>query len=228
MGRRITRKQLKQDEFVTVADTVFQWLRENWRPIVGVAGGLMVVYLIWGLASWWSADRAQDAAVHLDQALRAIDDEEAGAPTSGTEVLSGEEQLQQVIEEHGGTTQGDMARLVLARKHLDGGRTDEARELLVRLSQRHKGDTIGRLAAFDLIQLRISSGQGAEVAQELEAMVAGQDDSLPRDMALHELGMLLVKEQRTDEGRDYLEKLVEEFPDSPYRSSASQKLSELG
>ena len=54
MGRRITRKQLKQDdEFVSAAEIVFRWISDNRRPLVAGLAGLAVAAL-----AWWGAMRA--------------------------------------------------------------------------------------------------------------------------------------------------------------------------
>jgi TolA-binding protein len=45
---------------------------------------------------------------------------------------------------------------------------------------------------------------------------------------MYELGMLYLKEQRLDEARQYLQQLVDDFPESPYIFTARQRLSELG
>ena len=70
--------------------------------------------------------------------------------------------------------------------------------------------------------------QASEVAQELEAMVLGDNLSLPKDVALYELGELFVREQEPERARGFYQRLVDEFPESPYRSLASQRLTELG
>ena len=49
------------------------------------------------------------------------------------------------------------------------------------------------------------------VDHELEAMVVGRDDRLPRDTALYELGEVYVKEQKVEQAREYLQKLVDEY-----------------
>ena len=121
-----------------------------------------------------------------------------------------------------------MARLYLARIALGRGQTDEARPVLVDLSRRNPDNVIGRLASYDLIKLRIASGEGEEVAAELETTVSDQSAGLPRDAALYQLGELLADEGRPDSARPYFELLVEEFPESPYLANARQRLAELG
>jgi TolA-binding protein len=144
------------------------------------------------------------------------------------DVEAAEIEFQRVIDSYGRTEQADMARLYLARIALSRGQTDEARTALVELARKHDGNVIGRLANLDLVNLRLASGQGAEVAADLEAMVTGQSSGLPRDAALYSLGELFIEEGQPDKARTYLEMLVEEFPESPYMANARQRLLELG
>lgn len=230
MARRITRKQLKRDdEFVSTMDTVVAWLGDNWRPIAGVIVGVCVIAVIWWGYGLWSTSRADDASLALAAAVTTYE----GADSVGQLEPAGDpelarDELEQVIADYGRTDQADMARIYLARIHLDNGETDAARDLLVGLADRHRSDAIGRLATLDLIHLRISSGQAAEVAAELEAMVSGSDTRLPRDVALYELGQLYLAEQDPTQAGDYFTKLVEEFPESPYVNLARRHLMEIG
>jgi predicted negative regulator of RcsB-dependent stress response len=230
MSRRITRKQLKQsDEFVSTVDTVMQWLGDNWRPIVAGLTGACVVAVGWWLYGLWSESRSADASLALHSAVTTFEGENAvGQLVPAGDSEAAEAELRQVIEDYGSTDQADMARLYLARIHFDRDETDAARDLLIGLAERRGDDAIGRLATLDLIHLRIASGQAPEVAAELEAMVVGSDSSLPRDVALYELGQLYLAEKDPTQARDYFTKLVEEFPESPYLSLAQQRLMELG
>lgn len=220
MGRRITRKQLKQDEFISTADTVVSWVVDNWRPFAFGLAAICVVAVLWWGGSRWSSSRAENASYLLHQAVSAID--------AGGDTAAGEQQLQEVIERYGRTEQADMARIYLARLELGRDNPDAARPLLVEVSERRGGDAVGRVATIDLVHLQIGSGQAAEVAPQLEAMVAGEDPRLPRDVALYELGELYVGSQDVDRARSYYQRLVDEFPESPYRAQANQRLSELG
>ena len=230
MGRRITRKQLKKDdEFVSAAEVIFRWVAENARPLAAGTAAVVVIALLWWAASGWMSSRTADASLLLHEATRTFEGEATpGSMVPAGDIEAAEAQFQQVIDNHGGTEQADMARLYLARIALDRGQTDEARTALAELAQKRGDDVIGRLANLDLINLRIASGQGAEVAADLEAMVAGQSAGLPRDAALYRLGALYVEEGQPEKARTYLEMLVEEFPESPFLADARQRLLELG
>ncbi len=230
MGRRITRKQLKKDdEFVSAAEMIFRWVADNSRALIAGFGAVTIVALLWWAASSWIGARADDASLLLSQAVATFEGE--ADPVSlvpAGDVEAAEEQFRQVVQSYGRTDQADMARLYLARIALGRGQTDDARPALVDLSRRHTNDVIGRLATFDLIKMRIASGQAAEVTAELEAMVSGQSTGLPRDVALYQLGELFADEGQSDRARTYFELLVEEFPESPYLINARQRLAELG
>jgi predicted negative regulator of RcsB-dependent stress response len=230
MARRITRKQLKQDdEFVSTVDTVMQWLADSWRPIAGALAVVAVIAVGWWAVRGWSESRADDASRELQHAIELYEgDSDSGQLEPAGDPAAAEAELLSVIERHGRTDQADIARVYLARIHFDRGETDQARDLLVGIADRHRDDAIGRLATLDLIHLRIASGQATEVAVDLEAMVVGSNPGLPRDVALYELGQLHLAEHNPDQARDYFSKLVEEFPESPYLRLARQRLGEIG
>jgi predicted negative regulator of RcsB-dependent stress response len=215
---------LKEDEFVTIMDRVVHWFSEFWRPVVFAFCGLVAVILLWWVAGAWSGSRTEKASVALQEAVTLLDGEDG---QSG-DLEAAEVKLREVIDRFGGTPQGDAARLYVARLELDRGAVDSARQSLMRLVERSSDTALGQLAMLDLIHLKIASGQSSEVASELQAMVAGTDTRLPRDAALYELGLLLAREQRTEEARTHLQKLIDEFPESPYRFPAQQRLGELG
>ena len=230
MARRITRKQLKQsDEFVSTMDVVLQWLSENWRPIVAGVVGLCAVAALWWMFVLWQDSRSEDASYALNHAVTVYEGEDnLGQLIPTGDPAAAEVEFLQVIEHYGDNDQADMARVYLARIYFDRNETDAARDLLVGLAERHRGDTIGRIATLDLIHLRIAAGQATEVAAELEAMVTGANPSLPRDVALYELGQLYMAEQNQAQAGEYFQKLVDEFPESPYGNLARARLTEIG
>jgi predicted negative regulator of RcsB-dependent stress response len=230
MGRRITRKQLKKDdEFVSAAEMIFRWIANNARPLAMGIGAVCVITLLWWAVTGWLSSRADDASLLLHHATTTYEgDAAAGSVAPAGDIEAAEAEFQQVIDSYGRSEQADMARLYLARIALSRGQTDDARSILVDLAERHGDDVVGRLANLDLINLRIASGQGSEVATELEAMVVGQSAGLPRDAALYRLGELLTDEGEFERARTYLEMLVEEFPESPFITGARQRLLELG
>jgi predicted negative regulator of RcsB-dependent stress response len=209
MGRRITRKQLKQDEFVSTVDTVIQWGSGYWRPIAAGLAVLFAVVLLWWFGGRWVASRADQASYLLYQAVTAYEEQLSGGigPADGE---NAEAKMHEVIDRYGRSDQADTARVYLAKMHVERGETEAARGLLVEVIDRHSDDALARLATLDLIHLRVASGEHAEVAQELEAMVTSYDRRLPRDTALYQRGELYVGQRDSDQARVYFQKLVDE------------------
>ncbi len=223
MGRRITRKQLKQDEFVSAGETIIRWFMENWRPFVFGLLAVCLLIVAWWTVGRWSSSRAEQASYELHQAVMAFDEAMAGG-----DAATAQDQLQTYIDDHGRSDQADMARVYLARMMMDQSDLEGARALLVEVSGRHESDLVGSVATLDLVRLQEASGEATAVAEELEGIVVGQDSRLPRDVALWELGELFVRQDEPDRARVYFQQLVDEFPESPYRGRASQRLTELG
>ena len=71
----------------------------------------------------------------------------------------------------------------------------------------------------------MAKGEGQQLVGELEAMVAGKDPRLPRDVAMFELARMWEREGKPAEATKLFRKLIEDFPESPYRTDAQQRLS---
>ena len=178
---------------------------------------------MWWTAERWSASRADRASFELHQAVQAYDE-----ASQGGDVAAAEQGLQAFIDDHGRDDHADMARVYLARLKMDQKDVDTARDLLVEVTDRHREDAVGRVAMLDLVHLKVATGHGAELVPDLEMMAIGQDSRLPRDVALWELGEYYLAEDNSDQARTYYQRLVDEFPESPYRGMANQRLTELG
>ena len=226
--RRLTRKKLKQDEFISVVDEMVSWITDNWRPLAAALGAVCLVAVIWWGVTLFGHSRTEKAAYDLYQAVQLLEGSQSPDNPVKPDPDAAKVKLQAIVDQYGRSDQADVARVYLGRMATDNGDTDTASQLFRKVAQRHRGDAIGRLATLDLIHLRVSLGQGAEVASELQAMAAGSDRRLPRDVALYELGSLFLKEQKPERAREYFQKLVDDLPDSPYQPQAQQRLRELG
>jgi predicted negative regulator of RcsB-dependent stress response len=230
MGRRITRKQLKKDdEFVSAAEIAFAWIADNWRALVAGIAAVCVVALIWWGANLWMGARVDEASLALHRAVQTFEGEvpsPLGVPSGDMEAAAA--QFREVIADHGGSDQADMARLYLARIAMSQGQTEDARSTLTEVSERQGDSLIGRLAALDLINMRVAAGQKTEVLGDLEGMITAGSTALPRDVVLYKLGELYYGEGQPDLARGYFDQLEEEFPDSPYLVNVQQRFADLG
>lgn len=233
MGRRLTRKQIKKDQFVSFVDRGIHWLSQNWRQAAIGLGSVLAVALVWWGATALLASRQDSAAQAVATALEAYEapvgpSAPADAPikfaTDTERLAAAEKGFQAVKSRYWLTPQARMAELFLARIAADRGDQAQAIKLLEGITSRRTDDPVVRLAMLDLVRLRVAKGEGVQLVAALEGMASGKDPRLPRDAALFQLARVWEREGKAEEASRLYRKLVEDFPDSPYRSEAQQRL----
>ena len=234
MGRRLTRKQIKQDEFISFVDHSFHWLGKNWQQAAYGLGGVLAVALVWWGATAFMGSRSEAAEQSISSAIATYQAPVGGtAPGGGkpwfasdTERLAAAEKaFQSVSSRYWLTPQSRVAALFLARIAVDRGDQALALRKLGEITSRRSSDPVVRLAMLDLVRIRIANGEGTQLVGDLEAMAAGKDPRLTRDAAVFELAKVWDREGKPEEANRFYRKLVEDFPDSPYRPDAQQRLS---
>lgn len=233
MARRLTRKQIKQDEFVSLVDQSMHWLGQNWRQAaIGLGGAIAAGLIYWGVSSFL-ASRQDAASTALAKALAAYSAPvgsvaPADAPvkfaTDKERLAEAEKEFQRVVSKYWLTPQVRVARLYLARIAADRGDDAQAMRLLADITARRSADPVTRVAMADLIRMQLAKGEGPELVKQLEGMVAGKDDRLPRDVALFELARVYERTGKPDQAARLYRKLTEDFPDSPYTTEARQRM----
>lgn len=235
MGRRLTRRQIKQkDQFVTFFDQVMGWMSQNWRQAaMGLGGAVLVGLVYWGVTVLL-ASRSGAAAVALNKALETYSAPVADTKPEGTAMWfataearldAAEEAFSSLASRYRFTAQGRLAKLYKARITARRGDLDSASRQLTELARRRSDDPVVRLATMDLFRLRLARGEGTQLVRELEAMAAGRDPRLPRDAALFLLAEVWEREGNDQEALRFFRKLTEDYPESPYRSVAEQRVS---
>lgn len=235
MGHRLTRKQIKKDEFITLMDRLVHWLTANWRQAVIGLGGALAVGLLWWAFTLILGSRTAAATRALDEAVQILEAPVgATAPADAKVKFATQAERQEAatkalakVRRYWFTPQARMARVLQARLAAERGDLEGAiRELSAVVSHR-SADPVVRAATADWIRLRLAKGETEGVIRDLEAMAAGKDRRLPRDTALFELAKVYERTGKITQAQEVLRKLVENFPDSPYKTDAQQKLSSL-
>lgn len=234
MGSRLKRKEIKRDQFITLMDRAFAWMGQNWKTasiVIGCAVALGLAY--WGI-TMLAASRGGAAARALSEAVAMLAAPVGGSAQGGEgprfstnveRLDAAEKAFRRVASRYRFTAPARTARLYLARIAEERGDVDGAIRLLSELSDRRSDNPVVGLATLDLLRLRLAKGEGKQLVRELEAMVAGKDPRLPRDLALFQLAQVWEREGNMEEAVRLYRKLAEDFPESPYKFEAQQRLS---
>lgn len=239
MGRRLRRKEIKRDEFVaTVGRTVEYAERHVWIVI-----GTVVALVVLGGLGWggyiYLGHRAEKANQALVQAIRVY-----GAPVVGEGAdpdhprrptyssveerrRRARELFESLREEYRWTDAADVALVYLGNITLSEGDRQAARELWETFLEEQKKTALAAQVRLNLLQLDRLEGKTEEVVASLRGMLEEPEPPLPIDLLLYELGVTLEELGRTDEAAAAYQRLVDEFPRSPYVAQAQGRATAL-
>ena len=237
MSERLTRKEIKRDEFVEAIERSAGFMERNARILV-VAGVAVVVLVAAGFGIfWWLQLQEKRASAALTEALEVYrapvgpgaEPETAGGPTFADEAARRQraaELFGSVRDDFGSSGSADVAGVYLAQIAVESGEVERARELWQEFVDERPDHVLAGQVRVNLIHLDRQEGRGEEVVSRLEPMLTADpgDRELPGDVVLWELAQTYDALGRGDEAQAAYRRLTEEYPTSAYAGEASQKL----
>lgn len=140
------------------------WWRENWKWILaGIALGLggLAGYTYYQKYRNTQAEHAGKVYVDFQKALASNDDAQAG------------KLLDSLAGEHASSAYTQEGRLLLAKRHADAGRFDQAIQQLRQVVENSPDAELGYIARLRLARLLIQTGKHDEALQQLDVEKAG-------------------------------------------------------
>jgi predicted negative regulator of RcsB-dependent stress response len=120
-----------------------------------------------------------------------------------------------------------------ARYHLAGaltalGRNEEALKAFAEVAERAGSDTLyGRMARLGLADAQARAGQLDAAIASWKQLAESNDEQIPADAILIELGRAYLAKGDTEEARKTFSALMEQHPASPYSALARTELESL-
>lgn len=233
---RATRHKIKHDKFVDDVGTAYSYMREHSRPVVwGIAAALAAIVLISGMFLYRRGQESR-AQRRLAEAITILEtpiepQPPAGGPapkykTEQEKAAKAQPIFQDVANKYGGTNAADIAELYLAHFAADRGDLASARPKLQEFLRRHPDHILASAAQRSLYELRLSAGEGAQVVAELERNLSSEKGILPDDVTLALLAQALERTGNAVKAKETYQRIVNEFPDSPYSLDAQRKLAQ--
>lgn len=211
---RISRKQLKHDEFVETAVEASHWLERHWREVALAAGGGVLILLI--AVGWlsWSRARGEAARDQLGEGLRAYGRaEDAGfADTAALEQALAA--FTEVAESRGASAPGPAARYYRGVTLFRLGRAEEALAELARAAESADTPTLAATARVMQAEVLADSGKVEEAAAILERLAAGETSVYPPSEALLRLGWLHADRGEQERAQEIWQRLLDQYPES--------------
>lgn len=240
MSQRLTRKEIKRDQFRETMAQMLEFAGSHVANIVYIGGAVVVLALAGAGAYTWLQSRAAHANEALNKAIgtyQALIDtadpapDDPRAPRFASEEdrrARARELFVEVQDDYGGTDAAHLASLYLGKIALEEGDGDTARSHWQSFVDDADDTILLAEAHLNLIALDRQQGRSEEVAQRLESMLDAPDPEIPTDALLFELGTTYEHLGREQQALDTYQRLVEEFSSSQYSQEAQQRLAALG
>jgi tetratricopeptide (TPR) repeat protein len=235
MSQRLSRKQIKRDEFMESLGNAFDWVQDNVRILVGIGLGLIialivvVVYLGYADRRAARADEALAAAMRIHQAPIdpvAANPEDAERPTfadSSSRALRAEELFTQVVADYGRSDAARIATVYLGQIAADAGDLETARQHWQQAATKGGENALTAEVQVNLMSLDRAQGRGDELVTRLRALLSGTETELPPDLLWYQLGVTLEELDRQGEANEAFQRLLEEYPQSAFAPAARER-----
>lgn len=237
MSQRLTRKEIKQDiredEVQSFLITAIQKFQERPKVYVGGLVAFIVIGVGASLLAAFVESRADKASEELSQAMRVYSaevDASSPDPDADPPVFPSEEarraQAEEAFAEIGSGDAGQVAELYEASIALDNGDTDKAREIWNEFLADNPEHVLAVSVRLNLIELRRKSGEAEQVAESLQTQLDAVEKDLPADVLIYELAQTREALGQSDQARELYQRLVDEYPQSPYTQDARKRVAQ--
>lgn len=236
---QLNRRDMKRDELATAMGRGVEYAESHARTLITAIGAVLAVALLAALWFMYRNNQAEKASVALAQAIRIYQapiDPAAPKPDDPTNPTFADEAARRakakglfetLHDDFGSSAAGDVAAVYLGQIALAEGQADRARELWNGFVEDHGDHLLASQTRINLFRLDRSNGKAEEVEKTLTAMLDQTDAPLPQDIVLSELAATQEQLDKKPEAIQTYQRIVDEFPQSPYARDARQKIAEL-
>lgn len=237
MSNRLTKKQMKTDQLehalTDARDFVVTHKSETTRYSLIAVGALVALGAVWGgivlrnnrlSARLSSALALFDAPLSSDPApapgARVFKDHAARTAAAKTELAS-------LAKDSSSTSAGRAASVLLLS--LDGAKAATGTNLdaAKAFARSESGTVAAGIAAVAAIDAEAGAGRPKEALETAKKYLESGDSPVSKDVLVFTMARLYEKTGQSVEAKSFYQRLVTDFPDSPLRGDAQQKLASL-
>lgn len=227
MAHKITRRDLKRNELVETMGRTVDYVSHHRRGVTeafAITAGLLLLIGAFFLVQAFrerQAGRELSAGLALLQVPLATDPSGATAavtyPTSVLRSRAAEERFRKAAS-YRGTGSGRAAAVILAARGEAAGKDLE----VFSRAAREEGAEIAAAAEINAARLLASQGKTAEAIDRLRRSIDSAESDAPKDALLFALAQIYERTGARADARAAYERIVADFPASPYRGEARQ------
>jgi tetratricopeptide (TPR) repeat protein len=234
---RLTKDQLRTDQLqhalTDARDYVSSHRTQTTGWVVAGAVALAAVLAVWGGLAW----RNNRASGRLSQALAIFDGPLASDPSpapgaktyrdAAERTAAARKELEDLVKDSPSTTPGRAAAVLLLGLEGAPAATGANLDAALALAKSQKGTVAGGIAAMAALDAEAAAGRSKEALESAKKYLESTDAPLPKDVLVYTVAKLCERTGQNVEAKSFYQRLVTDFPDSPLRTEAQQRLASL-
>src|SRR5206468_2316588 len=234
------RRHLKENELQIVARQTRELFEERRRE-VSIGIGVLAVIAVVGIGYYAWHERVQAKAHTLLAEALAVRDARVGPPpAAGAPPIAGPSfaterersqaaltKLKVVADTYPSTDAGLYARYQEAATYMLLGNPTPAAATYQQVIDRAGNNIYGQMARLGLAEAQARAGQYEQAINAFKELSLRKDGPLPVDGILMQLGRTYLDAGKRSDAQQTFNRLVEEFPESPYTGDARRELENL-
>jgi len=234
------RRHLKDNELAKAAATARQVVdeRRGQATAIGIAIAVIAAAAIGYF--WWTGRVSARAHTLLADALT-VDEARIGPPpAAGSPAPAGLSfetaraknqaaltKFKIVADEYPSTDAGIFARYRQAATYMALGEPASAATTYQQVIDKAGSSLYGQIARLGLAEAQAQTGQYEQAISTFKDLAQRKDGEVPVDGVLMRLGRVYVDAGKKSDAEQTFNRLVEEFPDSPFSADARRELDQL-
>jgi tetratricopeptide (TPR) repeat protein len=237
--KRQERHHLKENELAHIARNARDVVEQRRSQLLVIVIALVVV-AVSALGYFGYRSRAENRAGALLADAQIVEEARVGppplpgTPAAGLSFPTDREKLQaaltkykQVADEYPSTDAGQFARYREATLQVALGNPKEATAAYQQVIDVSGDALYGRMARLGLAEAHVRSGNFDQAITTYQELAQQKDGPLPVDGILMQLGRTYLEAGKPAEAQQTFNRIVEEFPQSPFSGEAQRELEGL-
>lgn len=228
MTQKIRRQDLKRNELAETVGKTVDYVAGHRR---GVTEGIVVAAALVAVVAGFFLYRAwieRSAGRSLSEALAVLDtplaSEQTGAAKTFASAAERRAQADKLLEKaasHGSTPSGKAAQVILAAGGTE--KAGQAVDVFEKAARQARSESAAA-AEIDAAKELAAQGKTSEAIERLKRAIESPSSAAPKDALLFTLGNLYEQSGNAADARATYQRLITDYPNSPYRADARQKV----
>jgi tetratricopeptide (TPR) repeat protein len=228
MTQKISRRDMKRNELAETVGKTVGYVTEHKKGVteaVAIAAGAVILVAGFFAYRTW-ADRS--AGKDLSEALAILGTPLASEQPTATKTYPNDaarraeaEKFLKKAATHGSTPSGRAAQVILAAGGADKPGTSV--EVFEKAARQGKSETAA-VAEIDAARALAAQGKTVEAIDRLKRAIESPSTPAPKDALLFALAQIYEQSGAAADARATYQRLINDYPNSPYRADARQKV----